>query len=63
MFQRSILSVLAGIALIWVDPGIAAELTVLTAGAFKPVVSALVPTFEAQTGHTVRVEKDRKSVV
>ena len=58
MFQRSILSVLAGIALIWVDPGIAAELTVLTAGAFKPVVSALVPTFEAQTGHTVRVEND-----
>ena len=42
MFQRSILSVLAGLALIWAGPGIAAELTVLTAGAFKPVVSALV---------------------
>ena len=58
MVQRSIRSVLAGLALIWLDPGIAAELTVLTAGAFKPVVSALVPTFEAQTGHTVRVEND-----
>jgi molybdate transport system substrate-binding protein len=37
---------------------LAAELKVLTAGAFKPVVMALAPAFEAQTGHTLRVEND-----
>jgi molybdate transport system substrate-binding protein len=31
---------------------------VLTAGAFKPVVAALAPVFEAQTGRTVRIEND-----
>jgi len=36
----------------------AAELKVLTAGAFKPVVAALAPVFEGQTGHTVRIEND-----
>jgi len=36
----------------------AAELKVLTAGAFKPVVAALSPVFEAQTGHTVRIDND-----
>ena len=36
----------------------AAELKVLTAGAFKPVVAALAPVFEVQTGHTVRIEND-----
>jgi molybdate transport system substrate-binding protein len=35
-----------------------AELKVLTAGAFKPVVAALAPVFEGQTGHTVRIEND-----
>ncbi len=36
----------------------AAEIKVLTAGAFKPVVTALVPEFEKQTGRTVTVEND-----
>jgi molybdate transport system substrate-binding protein len=36
----------------------AAELKVLTAGAFKQVVVALVPDFEKQTGNTVVVEND-----
>ena len=36
----------------------ARELKVLTAGAFKPVVAALAPVFEGQTGHTVRIEND-----
>jgi molybdate transport system substrate-binding protein len=36
----------------------AGELKVLTAGAFKPVVAALAPVFEGQTGHTVRIEND-----
>src|SRR5260370_14734484 len=36
----------------------AAEIKVLTAGAFKQVVLALVPDFERQTGHKVTVEND-----
>ena len=36
----------------------AAELKVLTAGAFKPVVMALAPEFTAGTGHTLKVEND-----
>ena len=40
------------------DAAGAAELKVLTAGAFKPVVAALAPVFDGQTGHTVRIEND-----
>ena len=36
----------------------AAEIKVLTAGAFKQVLLALVPAFEKQTGHKVTVEND-----
>ncbi len=36
----------------------AAEIKVLAAGAFKPVVLAIVPDFEKQTGHKVTVEND-----
>ena len=36
----------------------ATEIKVLTAGAFKPVVMALVPEFERQTGHKITVEND-----
>jgi molybdate transport system substrate-binding protein len=36
----------------------AAEIKVLTAGAFKQVLLALVPDFEKQTGHKVTVEND-----
>lgn len=35
-----------------------AEIKVLTAGAFKPVVMAVVPDFEKQSGHKVVVEND-----
>ena len=35
-----------------------AEIKVLTAGAFKQVLLALVPDFEKQTGHKVTVEND-----
>jgi molybdate transport system substrate-binding protein len=38
--------------------GAAAEIKVLTAGAFKQVVLALVPGFEKETGHKVTVEND-----
>ena len=36
----------------------AAEIKVLTAGAFKQVLLALLPDFERTTGHKVRVEND-----
>jgi molybdate transport system substrate-binding protein len=36
----------------------AAEVKVLTAGAFKPVLMAMVPGFEARTGHKVKVDND-----
>ncbi len=36
----------------------AAELKVLTAGAFKPVVMALAPAFEQRTGHKLVVDND-----
>ncbi len=36
----------------------AAEIKVLTAGAFKPVISAVDEAFEKQTGHTVKIEND-----
>ena len=36
----------------------AAEIKILTAGAFKPVVSALAPSFEKMTGHKLIIEND-----
>jgi len=40
------------------QPGAAADLKILTAGAFKQVVLALVPDFERRTGHHVTVDND-----
>jgi molybdate transport system substrate-binding protein len=37
---------------------LAAELKVLTAGAYKPVVMALAPVFEQRTGHKLVVDND-----
>jgi molybdate transport system substrate-binding protein len=37
---------------------LAADIKVLTAGAFKPVVVALAPQFERQTGHRLVVDND-----
>lgn len=48
-------------AILWLalgQPSAAAELKILTAGAFKQVVLALVPDFERRTGHTVTVDND-----
>jgi molybdate transport system substrate-binding protein len=39
-------------------PAAAAEIKVLTAGAFKPVVQELVAPFEKATGHKVQVDND-----
>lgn len=44
------------VALAGPPPAGAAEVKVLTAGAFKQVVLALVPDFEKQTGHKVTVD-------
>ena len=54
---------LLGLAVVVVAAGAprgaaAAEIKVLTAGAFKQVLLALVPDFEKQTGHKVTVEND-----
>jgi molybdate transport system substrate-binding protein len=48
--------VLSLLGLAW--PAAAAEVKVLTAGAFKQVVLALVPEFERQTGNKVIVDND-----
>lgn len=45
-------------ALLGARPAAAAEVKVLTTGAFKPVVSALVPEFERASGHKVVVAND-----
>jgi molybdate transport system substrate-binding protein len=44
------------VALAGASPSRAAEIRILTAGAFKQVVVALVPGFEKQTGHKVIVD-------
>ncbi len=50
-------AVIAGaLSLAGLPPASAAEIKVLTAGAFKQVVLALVPDFEKQTGHKVAVD-------
>jgi len=36
----------------------AADLKILTAGAFKPVVAALAPDFERRTGHKLTIDND-----
>lgn len=53
-------SILLGTGLIGLAMGAAqaAELKVLTAGAFKPVVSAMAPDFERQTGHKLIIDND-----
>ena len=52
----AITALLAG--LVAISSASAADIKVLTAGAFKPVVTALVPEFEKQTGHKVTVDND-----
>ena len=52
------LLVLAAIA-----PASAADLKLLTAGAFKSVALELVPEFEKKTGHKVTVENDTAGAV
>jgi molybdate transport system substrate-binding protein len=48
--------IIAVIALVGPSPASASEIKVLTAGAFRQVVDALVPAFERQTGNHVSVD-------
>jgi len=54
----SMAGICLGVAMATVQPSAAAEVKVLTAGAFKQVVLAVVPEFEKQTGHKVIVDND-----
>jgi molybdate transport system substrate-binding protein len=47
-----------GLAAVIAWPAGAAEIKVLTTGAYKPVVTALVPLFEKDTGHKITVDND-----
>lgn len=52
-------ALIAGALVVTVTQSVrAAEITVLTAGAFKQVLLAIVPEYEKQTGNTVKVEND-----
>lgn len=49
---------LAGAAALCGTPALAAEIKVLTAGAFKPVLLSQLPEFERRTGHKVTLQND-----
>ena len=55
LIQRLALSLMASFS---VGAASAADIKVLTAGAYKPVVLALQADFEARTGHRLKVEND-----
>jgi len=56
--HRTLAACAALLAILTVPAAGAAEVRVLTAGAFKPVVAALAPAFTARTGHTVVIVND-----
>ena len=56
--RKTLITTLASSALFVGLSASAAEIKVLTAGAFKPVITAIVPEFEQRTGHKVTVEND-----
>jgi molybdate transport system substrate-binding protein len=57
MLKKAVAAFLASGLALYAAAAQAAEIKVLTAGAFAQVVEALVPEFERQTGHKVRVKK------
>ena len=57
-----LLGVVLGAISVMAQSATAAEIKVLTTGAFKQVVVALVPEFEKATGHKVVVEIGRAHV-
>ena len=61
--MRRLATLLALLALLPAGRALAAEVRVLTTGAFKPVVTELVPAFERATGHRVVVANDTAGAV
>ncbi|GJD59978.1 molybdate ABC transporter substrate-binding protein [Methylobacterium frigidaeris] len=61
IFRRT--SAAACLVLALVATARAAEITLLTTGAYKPVAAALVPEFERRTGHTVTIRNDTAGAV
>jgi molybdate transport system substrate-binding protein len=59
--MRAIL--IAVVALAGIAPAAAADLKLLTAGAFKSVAQELVPDFEKKTGHKVTIENDTAGAI
>ncbi|MFH6782487.1 MULTISPECIES: molybdate ABC transporter substrate-binding protein [Methylobacterium] len=53
----------ACLALALTAPAQAAEVTLLTTGAYKPVAAALVPAFERRTGHRVAIRNETAGAV
>jgi molybdate transport system substrate-binding protein len=61
--EEAMRTMLVGLAMVLIGagaarPAAAAEIKVLTAGAFKQVLLALLPDFERTSGHKVVVEND-----
>lgn len=56
--MRGMLLLLAGLSLLPAAGAEAADIHVLTTGAFRPVLDALVPAFEARSGNQVKLETD-----
>lgn len=56
--RRALVPALIVAALQALSPVSAAEIRVLTAGAFKPIVLAITPEFEKQSGHKLVVDND-----
>lgn len=56
--RRTLVSVMVFAAISALSPASAAEIRVLTAGAFKPIVLAITPEFEKQSGHALIVDND-----
>lgn len=56
--HRALVPALIFAAMAALSPASAAEIRVLTAGAFKPIVLAITPEFEKQSGHKLIVDND-----
>jgi molybdate transport system substrate-binding protein len=61
--RRALLAALLSVGLMAATPSGAAELKVLTAGAFKEILLALVPGFETATGHKVVLDNATAGVL
>lgn len=58
VMRKVALAAFAAVAMSVAGAADAAEVKILTTGAFKSVVLAVVPDFEKQTGHKVKVDND-----